>query len=132
MIRIVTIRRNDKKQTVVCRAWLARSIWQRLRGLIGRPRLKQGEGLLITPCNSVHTIGMRYALDLVFFDKNKRVLKCVAGLTPYRVAGALAARHALELPPGSIERAQIGVGDQLSWAQHGDPVADGEVGSVSV
>lgn len=131
-MRKVTIRRNDKKQTVVCRAWHACSIGQRLRGLIGRPSLKQGEGLLITPCNSIHTIGMRYALDLVFFDKNGCVLKCVAGLTPYRVAGARAARHVLELLPGSIERAQIRVGDQLFWVQQGDPITDSEVGAVSV
>lgn len=117
MISMVTINRTDKKQTEVFRAWHARTLWQRLRGLIARPKLKSGEGLLITPCNSVHTIGMRYPLDLVFLDKDGGVVKCVTGIQPWRVSAARKARHTLELVAGSIAEANIAVGDRFSWEQ---------------
>jgi len=113
----VKIRRNDKGQTCLFEAWHAQTLWQRLRGLIAHPRLKRGEGLLITPCSSVHTIGMRYPLDLVFLDKHGNVLKCVAGLPPLRMAAARKARHTLELPTGSIAEAGIAVGDRMTWTR---------------
>ncbi len=91
--------------------------WSRLRGLLGRPRLQDDEGLLLSPCNQIHTLGMRYALDVVFLDKAGTVLKCVENLRPFRVAGALRARHALELAPGTIARHGIEQGHQLSWSQ---------------
>lgn len=122
MMNTVSIKRNDKKQTELFRAWHARTLWQRLRGLIARPALQAGEGLLITPCNSVHTLGMRYSLDLVFLDRDGAVVKCVAGLVPYRLAAARKARHALELAAGSIAQAKIAVGDRFSWEQNKRPV----------
>lgn len=103
-------------------AWHARTLWQRLRGLIARPALKAGEGLLITPCNSVHTVGMRYALDLVFLDNVGNVVKCVADLKSNRMTAARKARHALELPVGSIAGAKIAVGDRLDWVAATKPI----------
>jgi len=111
----LNIRINDKGQTNLFLAWHASTLWQRLRGLIARPPLKTGEGLLITPCSSVHTIGMRYPLDLVFLDRNGHVVKCVAGLKPYRMAAAHKARHTLELPAGSIADSNVAVGDRMTW-----------------
>lgn len=111
--------RKDAKRIAPLQVWHARTLWQRLRGLIARPALKAGEGLLITPCNSVHTLGMRYALDLVFLDKHGSVVKCVSGLKPYRMAAARKARHALELVAGSIAEAEISVGDCFVWNSPG-------------
>jgi uncharacterized membrane protein (UPF0127 family) len=70
--------------------------WDRLRGLLGRPRLQAGEGLLIDPCPSVHTIGMGYPLDLVFLDPEN-------------------ARATLELAPGSLKTLNLRLGDRLEW-----------------
>ena len=42
---------------------------ERMRGLLGRPPLRPGQALLIDDCNMVHTIGMRYAIDVVFVDR---------------------------------------------------------------
>jgi uncharacterized protein len=50
--------------TVAC----AESSWERLRGLLGRPALVTGTGLLLAPCASVHSCGMRYAIDLVYLE----------------------------------------------------------------
>lgn len=71
--------------------------------------------MLLNPCGSVHTIAMRYPLDLVFMDKQGQVLKCVDGLKPYRMAKARKARYTLELAQGAIDSLGIKAGDTLSW-----------------
>lgn len=91
--------------------------WERLRGLLGRPPLGAGQGLLIDPCPSVHTIGMRYALDLAFLDPQWRVLSLVRELPPLRFAGCAKARATLELPPGALAAAGIAAGDVLEWRE---------------
>jgi uncharacterized membrane protein (UPF0127 family) len=89
--------------------------WDRLRGLLGRPRLQTGEALLIDPCPSVHTIGMSYPLDLVFLDADFRLLKQVSNLKPLRWAACTDARATLELAPGSLESLSLSTGDRFEW-----------------
>jgi uncharacterized membrane protein (UPF0127 family) len=79
----------------------ARSLFKRLRGLIGRPKLLPGQALIIEPGPQVHTFGMRYSLDVVFCNRSWRVLS-VAHLEPWRVSRFVrGARYAIELPAGS-------------------------------
>lgn len=89
--------------------------WDRLRGLLGRPRLQAGQGLLIDPCPSVHTIGMSYPLDLMFLDADFRLLEQVSGLKPLRWAACARARATLELPPGTLDSLALKAGDRLEW-----------------
>ena len=77
---------------------------ERMRGLLWRPALAPGQGLLIAPCNSVHTIGMRYAIDVVFLDREGRVLKVCPALKPLRMAMARGARQVIELAAGEASR----------------------------
>jgi uncharacterized membrane protein (UPF0127 family) len=99
------------------RVWRAASAWDRMRGLLGRPALKPGEGMLIDQCGIVHTFGMRYELDLAFLDRRGRVCKLVHGLHPARCAGTFNARSTLELAPGTLLKAGVKVGDKLSWQE---------------
>lgn len=98
-------------------AWLARTPWQRLRGLIARKPLQAHEGLLLVRCNSVHTFGMRASIDLAFLDRDRRVIKCVSNLRPFRFAGALRARYTLELPAGTLARTALAPGQVLQWQE---------------
>lgn len=104
---------------LVPRVWDAANPWDRARGLLGRPQLKDGEGMLIRQCGMVHTVGMRYALDLVFLDRQGKVRKLVKGLRPARVAGSLPACATLELAPGTLEKIDLKEGDQLAWREDG-------------
>jgi uncharacterized protein len=88
---------------------------ERMRGLLASPPIKQNEGLLITPCSSVHTFGMRYDIDLVFIDKQWTVVKTVKSLKPWRMSASNAAFMVLELATNSIERLQLANGQQLEW-----------------
>ena len=91
---------------LIGRAWRAEQLRDRMRGLLGRPALQPGEALLITPCSSIHTLGMRYALDIAFVDATERVLKLCRGVAPLRMAMAWGAAATVEMPPGEIGRSR--------------------------
>lgn len=97
--------------------WNAVSAWERTRGLLGRPALQRGEGMLIRECRLVHTLGMRYALDLVFLDQHGCVKKIVDNLRPARMAGSLQAHQTLELAPGTLSTMALKTGDTLIWSE---------------
>lgn len=99
------------------RVAVADSWWRRFRGLLARPPLKNGEGLLLLRCGSVHTLGMAYPIDVAFLDGDGRVVRSIPRLGPWRVGlGGEQAVHALELPPGRLDETGIVPGDRLSWS----------------
>ena len=99
---------------VVCeRGVLAVTAWTRSKGLLGRSGLDPDEGLWIQPTGSIHMWFMRFAIDVVYADKEGRVLKLVRGIRPWRMSACRGAKVALELPVGAIDRAGVEVGDQL-------------------
>jgi uncharacterized protein len=100
---------------VVCDACLiADSPALRLRGLLGRPELASGEGLLLRPTGSIHTWFMRFPIDAVFLDRELRILRVVDRMRPWRAAAARKARAVLELPAGEAVRRGIAPGDVLA------------------
>lgn len=106
------------EECVVPRVWIATGFWERMRGLLGRPQLQQGEGMLIDDCRLVHTFGMRYALDLAFLDRRGQVRKLVGELAPSRMMGSFAARATLELAPGALAGLNLKAGDSLTWREN--------------
>ena len=94
---------------------LADNAFKRLRGLLGRRGLDEQQGLLISPCHRVHTLGMRFVLDVAFIDQRGTVVRCVPALKPNRQAGARGARHTLELAAGSLARSGLCTGDRVKW-----------------
>ena len=86
----------------------------RLRGLLGRTKLDPGEGLLLRPCNGVHTWGMRFAIDVLFLDAQNRVIRLDPSLPPSRmVPWVRHSKQALELPAGTARAAGVVVGSRL-------------------
>ena len=98
---------------LVSRVRIAESFWARFKGLLGYS-LGDDEGLYITSCRSVHTIGMSYAIDVVFLDAAGKVLALYHGLKPWRVTrwirGACAV---LELPEGTLKKRGLCVGQTV-------------------
>jgi uncharacterized membrane protein (UPF0127 family) len=70
----------------------------RLFGLARLDRLEAGAGLLIPRCASVHTFGMRFALDLYFLDANGKPIAIRRGIGARRVVFCRGARAVLEIP----------------------------------
>ncbi len=85
----------------------------RLRGLLWAKPLQPAEGLLLSPCNNIHTIGMTYAIDLIFLSADMQVLHIVPDCKPYRFANCKQARHTLELLAGQAGALNIHEGMQL-------------------
>lgn len=104
-----------QSQLVIAHAWRTKGMFERMRGLLGRPPLESGQALLIAPCNAIHTFGMSYPLDIVFVDAKGEILKLFRRLPPLRMAKAFGARITIELAPGEIDRIGLLVGDQLQW-----------------
>jgi uncharacterized protein len=77
---------------------VATSLLSRLLGLALLDRDRVGAGLLIPRCRSVHTLGMRFPLDLVFLDDDGRVIELHSGVPPGRFIRCAAAMAVLELP----------------------------------
>ena len=86
----------------------------RNRGLLGRPGLAPGSVMIIAPCNAIHTFFMRFTIDVVFVDRQGRVLKVFRAVRPWRARVAVTAFAVLELEDGSIDQLEIAAGDRLS------------------
>lgn len=118
-VQVVDERTGDVLATRA--GWYA-SLWRRFQGLMLRRALPDGEGIVLTPCNSVHMALMRFAIDVVFFDRHNRVVKLSRNLRPYRVAfGGRGAHAAVELPAGSLHARDVQRGDQLRFEEVGLP-----------
>jgi uncharacterized membrane protein (UPF0127 family) len=102
------------------RASEARSYWQRFRGLMLRPALGPGEGLLIAPCSSIHMMFMRFSIDAVFYDRSGRVTKVARNLHPWigMALGGRGAHGVIELPRGAAEG--ITKGDHIAELMPGE------------
>ena len=99
------------------RVSVADSWWPRFRGLLARPPLMKGEGMLLLRCGSVHTIGMTRAIDVVFVDAEGKVVRSIPRLRPWRLGlGGTEAVHALELPAGRLDETGTVNGHRLSWS----------------
>ena len=106
---------NLTKQT-----WLATKVRKadnfvtRLVGLLKRTHLAPEEALWLMPSKGLHTIGMKFPIDVVFLDKQNIVLGLISGMMPFRIsAPQLRGYSVLELPSGTIRKSLTDVGDQL-------------------
>jgi uncharacterized membrane protein (UPF0127 family) len=107
---------NATRGTVLAdRAGWARTFGTRFKGLLGKASLEPGEALLIEPCDSIHMFFMRFAIDALFLDAERRVARVYERLPPWsatpRIKGA---RSVLELPAGAAAATRTQVGDQLA------------------
>lgn len=110
------IRNLTRHNILASQAEVADQAASRNKGLLGRTGLNSGEGLWIVPCESVHTFFMRFPIDLVYIDRNKKVKKVRSGVGPWRLSACLSAHSIIELPAGVIHDTQTGPGDQLEFA----------------
>jgi len=96
---------------------VADSYFTRLIGLLGKTSrwMRPGRGLWIVPSRGVHTIGMLFAIDVIFLDRDKRVIHVEELLRPFRLSRVLLKAYSvLELPPHTIFRTGTRVGDQMT------------------
>lgn len=94
----------------------ATTFLRRLVGLLGRGFLPDDECLWLQPCTSIHTFGMRFGIDVVFLDQNRRVKGFSDGVKPNRIRFAPRGTvSVLELSEGNRSRTGINLDDQLNF-----------------
>ncbi|QEI07574.1 DUF192 domain-containing protein [Pigmentiphaga aceris] len=96
----------------------ARTMWQRLVGLLVSGPLPIGSALRLSPCSAVHSIGMRHAIDVVFVDADNVVCAVRAPLRPWRAAVCLRAKAVLELRAGAVAAFGIRPGDKIEASEN--------------
>lgn len=92
----------------------ADTLFSRTKGLLGRSCLPKGEGLWIKRCNSIHTAFMKFPIDVLFVDKNLKVVSVYENLKPWRITRLhLCASSVIELPAGTLADTTMGKGKLL-------------------
>ena len=111
-VRVVNVSRG----TIVADRVQVADTWAgRLRGLLGRPALAPGQGLLLTPCRAVHTFGMRYPIDVVYAARDGRVVLVRYRMGPGRLGPWVrTAAWVLELAAGTVGARGVAAGDRLA------------------
>ena len=100
---------------VIGNTYIADTPFLRLRGLLMRPPLDDDSALLITPCNSVHTLFMMYPIDVIFIDESHNIVKIVENLKPWRIAFCFRAKQVLELRSNGVKDNGFELGDRVSF-----------------
>jgi uncharacterized membrane protein (UPF0127 family)/CheY-like chemotaxis protein len=112
---VLTLRREDGR--IVCeRVVVADRAYRRMRGLLGRRYLREGEGMVLRPGWSIHTAFMRFPIDAVFLDADQVVIKIESEVGPWRTVSCRGAREVVELSAGECKRRGLIVGDRVAWA----------------
>ena len=93
---------------------LANTFIKRFLGLMPRKFLNHGEGLIINPCSSIHMFFMKFAIDVLFVDKNNKIIYIEKCIKPWKVSKTIwKAKFVVELPDGTIENSKTEVGDNI-------------------
>lgn len=108
--------KNATKGTIVAEhVWLADTFWKRLKGLLGTNSLGAGYGLVIKPCNSIHTFGMNYPIDVLFINCNHKIIKIVTAMKKRQMARASGSSYVIELPRGRAKEMACAIGDIIEF-----------------
>ena len=91
----------------------------RRKGLLGRDGLAPFSALVLAPCAAVHTMFMRFAIDVIFVHADGRAVRVVPALAPWRAAMAIFAHAVIELPAGTLASREVSVGDTLYLVTEG-------------
>jgi len=95
-------------------ASLAQTTLARMKGLLGKKELLRGEALILKPCNSIHMFFMRFSIDVVFVDKNNKVIRAISTIKPFQISNIYwRSVLAIELPAGTIQSSPTSPGDTL-------------------
>lgn len=93
----------------------------RLKGLMGRKTLPQDTGLLLEPCDSVHTFHMQFPIDVIFLDQENKVMHIEHSLKPNQMGKRIrGAKKVLETNAGLAAAANLQPGDVLNLVPRGE------------
>ncbi len=112
------VRNLSRNTTLADRAGIADTSRKRKVGLLKHSSLEPGDGLWITPCEAIHTIGMKFPIDVLYLDRKRRVVKVRSSIPRWRMSLCFRAHSVLELPSGMAASTETQAGDQLELEKY--------------
>ena len=110
----VRLKAERNGAAVAQRAHIARSWHQRMVGLLAHDKLPPDEAMIFPGCSSIHTIGMRFPIDVIFVNREWRIVSLQEGLGAGRlVLPVRGAWGVVETASGTLKRTGLQVGDRL-------------------
>lgn len=107
---------NQTKQTILARdVIIADTVFNRMKGLLGKKDFKQDQALVLKPANSIHTFFMRFPIDVIFIDYNGKVIALRENLIPWRITPIYwKSAFVIELPAKVIIQTKTSVRDTIN------------------
>src|SRR5258705_13432610 len=94
---------QTRNAPLITQGRVADTFWLRLRGLLGVASLQPGEGLILAGEKSIHTFFMKFPIDIVYLDKNHKVIRTDINMVPYRLGPlVIQSAYIVEMPVGAI------------------------------
>ena len=115
MDKLFNVKKELKNNAVLAdRVRVADTFYKRLVGLLNRKSLGKGEALILKPCSSIHTLFMRFSIDVLFLDKNNKVIGLLSVFRPFRFSPIYpGSRLTIELPGNTLKITQTQLGDTI-------------------
>ncbi len=123
----LVIKHEPSGQVIATRLEFAFDSATRRRGLLDRQGFAEGSALILAPCRAVHTFFMAFPIDIVFLDRQGRIVKVSRSVPAWRIRVALRAYAVVETPADALRTAPLQIGDRLSVAALESPMCDGGV-----
>ncbi len=102
----------SKENMLLDNVLIANSFFSRLKGLLGRQGLEKGQCLVIRPCNSIHTFGMQFPIDVAFIDKNNKVIYIIENMPEGRISPIVkGSSYVVEAGSGHFKDKDLALGD---------------------
>ncbi|MDO8488677.1 MAG: DUF192 domain-containing protein [Candidatus Omnitrophota bacterium] len=106
---------NQTKNTILAEdVFIANTLFKRIKGLLGKKVFLPNQAIILDPCNSIHTFFMRFSIDVIFVDKDYKVIKIIPQLNPNKISRIYwHASRVIELPSGMLNLTHTQAEDQL-------------------
>ena len=110
----------SKENRLLDNVTIANSFFSRLKGLLGEKGLENGQGLVIKPCNSIHTFAMKFPIDVAFVNKDNKVIHIMASTPKGKISPVIkGSKYVIEARAGEFERKNLDLGDELEIKSKG-------------
>ncbi len=113
------LKRRSDNQVLLSSLLIADTFLRRLIGLLNRDSISDQEGMLFPKCSAIHTIGMRFPIDVIFMDRSQRIIKILPNFPPNRIMfwPVRGSYYVLEVKGGWCQDRGINEGDILEWEE---------------
>lgn len=114
-MKLIKLINTNNNQIIGNKISYANTPYRRFIGLMGKKSLEDGEGIFLTPCNSIHMMFMKFPIDIIFLDRKNKILHITENIQPWKISRIVfMAQSVLELPVGTVQKTQTKIGDILT------------------